>query len=444
MSRLSFRPRPLDINKKLPIVKSIREFEDDDAPTTGASTRNSHLLRAAAEADNEVHRVPAKKSSSEIPTPQFSVVDTYERDYARTFAQPTSYLRGRGELRLANLLSMIWTMRMRIGLKSLTMSGRFLRLKSILLYLMIISVHLFLSRFEALLFKLEVLDHKTRERAGVITPTLGSPIPVFLQLNSAIEALQSLSVRYAVFRSVHNYWKAKRERWQKPILRRLQPPPPVNDTNPYNVFRPREKAPRLHTRRMQRRENNAQSFEKLRLVRRSLGQAKTLLEALIKREEKKRDILECEVSLQRIQMKYKHGAQLVEDGTALVGSQSDSSDEDEYMDSEDATNERTNDWPSNTQSRLQNLKLRVIPPQRVKHELKQEPLPNGWLRKREAQEPVMLFTRPLDIEKLAATGISAPVGPPVEDGSAPTLRFHGRIGRGGRIIFDRFNPLLRS
>lgn len=57
MSRLSFRPRPLDINKKLPIVKSIREFEDDDAPTTGASTRNSHLLRAAAEADNEVKMI---------------------------------------------------------------------------------------------------------------------------------------------------------------------------------------------------------------------------------------------------------------------------------------------------------------------------------------------------------------------------------------------------
>jgi len=30
----------------------------------------------------------------------------------------------------------------------------------------------------------------------------------------------------------------------------LQPPPPVNDTNPYNVFRPREKAHRLHTRRV--------------------------------------------------------------------------------------------------------------------------------------------------------------------------------------------------
>ncbi|XP_020100572.1 uncharacterized protein LOC109718652 isoform X2 [Ananas comosus] len=448
MSRLSFRPRPLDINKKLPIVKSIREFEDDDAPTTGASTRNSHLLRAAAEADNEVHRVPAKKSSSEIPTPQFSVVDTYERDYARTFAQPTSYLRGRGAR--AEIGEFVeydmdnededWLEEFNHERKILT-AENFLDVREAIHDGQCSAIFEKFILFEALLFKLEVLDHKTRERAGVITPTLGSPIPVFLQLNSAIE---SLSVRYAVFRSVHNYWKAKRERWQKPILRRLQPPPPVNDTNPYNVFRPREKAPRLHTRRMQRRENNAQSFEKLRLVRRSLGQAKTLLEALIKREEKKRDILECEVSLQRIQMKYKHGAQLVEDGTALVGSQSDSSDEDEYMDSEDATNERTNDWPSNTQSRLQNLKLRVIPPQRVKHELKQEPLPNGWLRKREAQEPVMLFTRPLDIEKLAATGISAPVGPPVEDGSAPTLRFHGRIGRGGRIIFDRFNPLLRS
>jgi len=111
------------------------------------------------------------------------------------------------------------------------------------------------------------LDHKARERAGAITPTFIGPVPVLLQLDTAMEALQYLSVRYAVFQAVYNYWKEKRERWQKPILRRLQPPPPVNDTNPYNVFRPREKVHRLHTRRMQRRENNIQSFEKLRLVR---------------------------------------------------------------------------------------------------------------------------------------------------------------------------------
>ncbi|TYJ12021.1 hypothetical protein E1A91_A11G319100v1 [Gossypium mustelinum] len=46
MSRLSFRPRPLDIHKKLPIVKSVKDFEDDDTPTS--ATRNSQMLRFAA------------------------------------------------------------------------------------------------------------------------------------------------------------------------------------------------------------------------------------------------------------------------------------------------------------------------------------------------------------------------------------------------------------
>lgn len=51
MSRLSFRPRPLDIHKKLPIVKSFKDFEDDDTPT---STRNSQLFRLVPEPENEV------------------------------------------------------------------------------------------------------------------------------------------------------------------------------------------------------------------------------------------------------------------------------------------------------------------------------------------------------------------------------------------------------
>ena len=60
-------------------------------------------------------------------------------------------------------------------------------------------------------------------------------------------------------------------------------------------------------------------------------------------------------------------------------------------------------------------------------------------------EPILLFTRPLDPDKLAAVGIMQPPCPPAENGSvASTYRFHGRIGRGGRIIFDRCNPLLRS
>lgn len=232
MSRLSFRPRPLDIHKKLPIVKSFKDFEDEEAPT---STRHSQFLRAVPEIESEVHHVPSKKLAAEIPTPQFVIVDTYERDYSSTFSQPNSYLRARGaraeigefvEYDLDNE-DEDWLAEFNEERKILTP-----------------------EMLESLLFKLEVLDHKARERAGLITPTLGAPIPVLLRLDTAIEALQVQIIKYSVIQSVYDYWKEKRERWQKPILRRLQPPPPVNDTNPYNVFRPREKAHRLHTRRV--------------------------------------------------------------------------------------------------------------------------------------------------------------------------------------------------
>ena len=49
MSRLSFRPRPLDIHKKLPILKSIKDFEDDDTP----SATRTQMHRLVAEADYE-------------------------------------------------------------------------------------------------------------------------------------------------------------------------------------------------------------------------------------------------------------------------------------------------------------------------------------------------------------------------------------------------------
>ncbi|KAJ0988158.1 hypothetical protein J5N97_006514 [Dioscorea zingiberensis] len=427
MSRLSFRPRPLDIHKKLPIVKSIKEFEDDEAPVTGASTRNSQLLRHAVDIDIEVPQTNSKKNAQEIPTPQYSVVETYERDYLQSFSQTTSYLRGRGaRAEIGEFVEYDLDNEDEDWLDEFNNERKILAPE----------------KFESLLFKLEVLDHKARERAGIITPTLSSPIPVLLQLDAAIEALQSQSTRFPIFQSIYNYWREKRERWQKPVLRRLQPPPPVNDTNPYNVFRPREKAHRLHTRRMQRRENNVQSFEKLRQVRRNLDQAKTVLEALIKREEKKREVMESEVSLQRIQMKYKHEARLVEDGLALSGfppACKFGSSEDDPMDSDDAINGCSRLHPTAIQhSRFSNYRRIIFPTGRMTRDLKRRHLPNGWLQKRDPLEPVLLFTRPLDPEKLAAAGIIQPPDPPVENGSAAApFRFHGRIGRGGRIIFDR-------
>lgn len=429
MSRLSFRPRPLDIHKKLPIVKSVKDFEDDDTPT---STRNSQILRLAAEADTEVHHAPSKKVASEIPTPEFLVVDTYERDYSRTFGQPTSYIRARGaRAEVGEFVEYDLDNEDEDWLEDFNNDKKILMPE----------------KFEVLLFKLEVLDHKARERAGVITPTFGAPVPVLLQLDAAAESLQAHLVKYPVLESVYNYWKEKRERWQKPILRRLQPPPPVNDTNPYNVFRPREKAHRLHTRRMQRRENNVQSFEKLRQVRRNLDQAKTILEALIRREEKKREVVETEVSLQRMQMKYKHETELLEDSFVLPSFPSFSkfgSSEDELMDAEDMGNNHMmmRGIASQNQAYMDSKPV-MVPAVNLRQDSRWRNMASSWLHRLDPLEPVMPFTKPLVPDKLAAAGLVPPTPDPYvkSASSARPLGFRGRMGRGGRIIFDRWNPL---
>ncbi|GAY56973.1 hypothetical protein CUMW_175870 [Citrus unshiu] len=254
MSRLSIRPRPLDIHKKLPIVKSFKDFEDDNNDTnpptssiaanttpSATTTRNSHLLRLNSSSfdhdSQEVHQVPSKKSASEIPTPQFVVVDTYERDYSQTFDQPTSYLRARGaRAELGDFVEYDLDNEDEDWLDEFNRDQKLLPPE----------------KFETLMFKLEVLDHKARERAGLITPTLGSPIPILLQLGVAIEALKDqTTVGYAVFQSVYHYWKEKRERWPNLYCGVLQvsviqlvmygAPPPVNDTQPIYVFSAREK-----------------------------------------------------------------------------------------------------------------------------------------------------------------------------------------------------------
>lgn len=55
------------------------------------------------------------------------------------------------------------------------------------------------------------------------------------------EALQALSrthaLRQPVLNAVYNYWREKRVSWGKPLLRRLQAPTAISDSNPFNVFR---------------------------------------------------------------------------------------------------------------------------------------------------------------------------------------------------------------
>ena len=61
-------------------------------------------------------------------------------------------------------------------------------------------------------------------------------------------------------------------------------------------------------------------------------------------------------------------------------------------------------------------------------------------------EPVLLFAKPLVAEKLAAANIVPPSAesPTRNSVSMGSHKLRGRIGRGGRIIFDRWNPLMQT
>ena len=87
-------------------------------------------------------------------------------------------------------------------------------------------------------------------------------------------------------------------------MRPYQMPPPVTDTNPFNVFRPREKLSRPQTRR--KRENDLVAYEKMQEIRANMEKGIAVLEAIHKRERRKRDMLAVEMELQVMQLRLRH------------------------------------------------------------------------------------------------------------------------------------------
>lgn len=89
--------------------------------------------------------------------------------------------------------------------------------------------------------------------------------------------------------------------------------------------------------------------------------------------------------------------------------------------------------------------LPMVPSVSAKQELKRIHVPHGWPHKLDPHEPVLLFTKPLLPGKLAVAGILPPDSVTKNAVSAQQpYTFRGRIGRGGRIIFDRSNLLMQT
>eukprot|EP00898_Chlorokybus_atmophyticus_P003648 jgi/Chlat1/4284/Chrsp29S04377 len=458
MSRLSFRPRPLDIHKKLPIVRSLKDIDNEEA---GVS-RMVHHAHVALDADNEeVLTTSDTKGGKEIPTPDCDIVETYTTDYKATFVQPPSYVRSAGvRAEIGDYIEYDLDDDDEDWLAQLNQERRLLAPE----------------KFEAMLFRLDLLAAKCQDRGpgppGVMPmgSAVNSTVSIMLGRDVAFEALRGYGARQAVLTAVYDYWLAKRERMQKPLLRRFWPQPAATDTNPFNVFRPRERVQRPHTRRMQRRENDVPSFQKLQRVRQNLEAARLLLDTVHKRELKKKEVIanECEVQLLQIRLRHDSRAEIDQmeaqvaaevaqrKGTARARSDSRGSG---AVAARPTQVERapTSAYPNGhifEPKRVVAMRTPVATAAEHAHEQvathkrkrRRVPLPKGRPTgalivpaRPPPFEPEMLFAMPLDDARLESTGVASALI------TAVASRKHcvGRVGRGGRIIFDRCHPFTR-
>jgi len=106
-----------------------------------------------------------------------------------------------------------------------------------------------------------------------------------MDAESVLEArlgMQPIGSNKTVIAEVWAYWSGKRARLKKPLLRRFWPITSINDSNPHLVFRPREKE-RYKLRK--HRKNDGEAYRRLQLLRRDFGQVEQLLNMVRRREQ---------------------------------------------------------------------------------------------------------------------------------------------------------------
>mmetsp|Transcript_10442 Transcript_10442/g.29715 ORF Transcript_10442/g.29715 Transcript_10442/m.29715 type:complete len:525 (-) Transcript_10442:261-1835(-) len=297
-TRLSFRPRPLDITKQLEIVRDSKELDDQDGNVSRQITHSHEALDAENE---QVLMVQNKKArgGKEIPIPEVGFVPTYKKDYYPLYKPPVTYLHGKPGQSYYGPNFVEYNLEM----DDLKWLDDYTGHTGILTE----------ENFELMLWKLEVACAEATDRTLVaagashadrMSPAACASLEHFTR-DSAMEVLKNaVPYRQPVLDDVYNYWYNKRKERQKPLMRRLQAPTSVSDTNPFNVFRPRERVNRPQTRR--KRENDMTSYEKMKAMQQNLQSSVELMEQLIRREYKKRDLVNYEVDIQQLQLHLRH------------------------------------------------------------------------------------------------------------------------------------------
>jgi len=99
MNSLSFRPRPIDINKSIPIIR--KEIDEDEAEPSGLALRSLPLMPTGMDAEDEeeshiqeaIKQFVTDPDRIAIPTPKIKIVSGYDDSpNPIPFVRPQSYL----------------------------------------------------------------------------------------------------------------------------------------------------------------------------------------------------------------------------------------------------------------------------------------------------------------------------------------------------------------
>jgi enhancer of polycomb-like protein len=172
------------------------------------------------------------KGGKEIPIPGVVKVPTYEIDYLPTFRERNTYLRGRGGIGYDDPTLVEYDLDVGDERWLVEFNGEQERLSQ--------------AKLEAMLWKLDVANSEATDKifsfqgaapAERLTPEACATTD-HLQREDALLLLQETCPSRDTIRvAVYIYWLEKRKVTGRPLLRRLQAPTPLNNGDPFRVFR---------------------------------------------------------------------------------------------------------------------------------------------------------------------------------------------------------------
>lgn len=282
MSRPSFRPRPIDLTKPLPIIKSSKDLRNEDdvvvnralpAVATGvdpAEEEERHLQQALlASVFGDTKTAPA-----DIPVPVVAPVEPPTISGA-PFRRPDQYImfdRSDHDLEDAcieydadhkdeNFVKRINTARAN-------------------------GPHLNLDTLERAMDAMEKAQGRSEDQEVLVA---------YAAVRSLLSELAS-SIPEAVRRELHTHWLKRRTEEKTPFLRIYQKPPDPGNNDPSVAFRPRD---RDSNGGAGRRMNTYDNFRRATILRTELKTLLDILDKVVEREETKELLLGVKLLEQR-------------------------------------------------------------------------------------------------------------------------------------------------